>query len=93
MRTVLSSTSISTDYPQFEPLYAHLLKQAWDNQHYIRNKLALDTFWEHFSRIMVNKRIKQRTYIFEMFKHLTYVLLGNLPAFKPVKDNSAGKPY
>lgn len=75
--------------PQWQPLYTYLLQKAWDNCHYARNKLALDTFWEHFSRIMVNKRIKPRTYVFEMFKHLTYVILGSLPAFAPACDNNA----
>lgn len=72
---------------KWQPLYTYLLQKAWHNSHYARNKLALDTFWEHFSRIMVNKRIKPRTYVFEMFKHLTYVILGDLPAFAPACDN------
>lgn len=75
---------------QWQPLYAYLLQQAWQNTHYARNKLAMDTFWEHFSRIMVNKRIKPRTYVFEMFKHLTYVILGDLPGFAPACDNNPG---
>lgn len=74
---------------KWQPLYTYLLQQAWDNSRYARNKLALDTLWEHFSRVMVNKRIKPRIYVFEMLKHLIYIFLGDLPGFAPACDNVA----
>lgn len=72
---------------KWQPLYTYLLQQAWDNSCHARNKLALDTLWEHFSRIMVNKRIKPRIYVLEMFKHLIHIFLGDLPGFAPACDN------
>jgi len=75
--------------PAWLNFYHYTLKKAWDHTEASRTIVTYNAALERFSHILIQRRIKPSPYILETLKHLIFITVGAVPAFKPAgADNS-----
>lgn len=69
-----------------------LLQTAWQESHYIRNRLKHGILWKDFADSINNRNLKPKPRLFEVAKHLIDISSGDLPGFRPTELSNEAAP-
>lgn len=70
----------------------YILQRAWIQSRYMRMRVELSFVWEAFAAAVRQKNLKPGPYLVDTIKHLVYVAMGYLPAFKATDDSQLAMP-